>query len=119
MKAPSQQDRFVKVRAYLSDRDFGYENWHARQFASPEESRPAVLILCHDETEQAQALAYLTDRETRHASYDLVSRAVDLSQRFDLSLRLGQILGPEYDGVPLEEVARELVRLKAERQESK
>jgi hypothetical protein len=33
-------------------------------------------------------------------------------QRIELGLRLGQILGPEYDGVSIEEIARELVVLK-------
>jgi len=33
--------------------------------------------------------------------------------KIELSLRLGKILGPEYDGVSLEDVARELVALKA------
>lgn len=61
MKAPSQADRFVKVGAYLSDEDFGYDNWHARQFGI-NEARPAVLILCRDEAEQLEALEFLRHR---------------------------------------------------------
>ena len=65
MRPPSTADRFVRVTAYLSDRDFGYDNWHARQFAAgtgPGGSRPAVLVLCRDEAEQREALAYLEQR---------------------------------------------------------
>lgn len=61
MKAPSQADHFVAVQAYLSDEDFGYDNWHARQFAS-KGNRPAVLILCRDKAEQQAALEFLRDR---------------------------------------------------------
>lgn len=61
MKAPSQTDRFVKVGAYLSDEDFGYDNWHARQFGIAT-ARPAVLILCRDEAEQLEALEFLKSR---------------------------------------------------------
>ena len=38
------------------------------------------------------------------------------ARKLDQGLRLGQILGRDYDGVPLDEVCYELVRLKAERQ---
>lgn len=68
MKAPSHADRFVKVNAYLSDENFGYENWHARQFgASGDGKRPAVLILCADIEEQRAAMAYLEERAAAKA----------------------------------------------------
>lgn len=67
MKAPSHTDRFVRVTAYLSDVDFGYDNWHARQFPAgmrdlDTELRPAVLIVCKDQAEQDEALAFLEAR---------------------------------------------------------
>ena len=36
----------------------------------------------------------------------------DITTRIDLSLRVGRILGPDYDGVSFEEIARELVYTK-------
>ena len=70
MKPPSLTDRFVRVTAYLSDADFGYENWHARQFGSGAliagtPTKCGVLILCEDEVEQKEALAFLEDRRRR------------------------------------------------------
>jgi hypothetical protein len=35
------------------------------------------------------------------------------TRKVELGLRLGQILGPDYDGVSLEDIARELVALKS------
>lgn len=64
MNVPSESDRFVEVRAYLSDEGFGYDCWHARQFLAPATARPAVLIVCADAAEQAAALAFLRSRET-------------------------------------------------------
>jgi hypothetical protein len=40
--------------------------------------------------------------------------AAERARKIELGLRLGQILGPEYDGTPLDDVARELVRVKGE-----
>ena len=67
MKMPSTADRFVKVAAYLTDEVFGYEHWRAAQFCAPDATgrRPAVLILCRDEAEQQEALAFLKDRAER------------------------------------------------------
>jgi len=65
MKAPCLTDRMVKVTAYLSDEGFGYENWHAAQFAAPREipTRPALLIICASDEERRTlfhvAAAYL------------------------------------------------------------
>ena len=61
MKAPDLSDTVVKATAYLSDADFGYENWHARQFASPRDcpTRPALLLICRDEAERDRLLMRL------------------------------------------------------------
>ena len=60
MKVPSSDDRFVKVRAYLTDQEFGYEHWRATQFLAPDGARPAVLIVCRDETDRSTVLKALT-----------------------------------------------------------
>ena len=52
MNQPSLDDRVVRVRAYLTDRVFGYEHWEAKQFSAPDGARWAVLIICRDEIEQ-------------------------------------------------------------------
>lgn len=41
------------------------------------------------------------------------AQADETKRRVDLSLRLGQILGPDYDGVPLEHIAIEFARMKS------
>lgn len=60
MSAPSKDDRVVNVRAFMSDEGLGYDNWHARQFASPPGARHAVLLICHDEAEQKKLIALFT-----------------------------------------------------------
>jgi hypothetical protein len=64
VKPPSIDDRFVRVTAYMTDEEFGYEYWAARQFASRDvvTRRPAVLIVCADRAEQEAALTYLRER---------------------------------------------------------
>jgi hypothetical protein len=49
MKAPSLDDRRVKVTAYLTDETFGYEHWRAAQFSPPDvpTTRPALLVIFH------------------------------------------------------------------------
>lgn len=42
---PSRQDRRVKVRAYLTDEEFGYDHWRAAQFCAPDEAYPALLLI--------------------------------------------------------------------------
>jgi hypothetical protein len=59
MKAPSIDDRIVKVRAYFSDEAFGYDHWRATQFLSPPESSPAVLVVCKTEAERDALFARL------------------------------------------------------------
>ena len=66
MKAPSEDDRFVAVSAYLSDEHFGYDNWHCAQFGV--KARPAVLILCADKQEQRDALDFLEARAATFAA---------------------------------------------------
>lgn len=44
MKAPSEYDRVVEVRAGLSDERFGYDRWCAEQF-SGRFTRPALLVI--------------------------------------------------------------------------
>ena len=65
MKPPGLDDRFVPVSAYLTDEEFGYEHWRAAQFSAPKKDRPAVLVICADEAEQAESLAFLKDRAAR------------------------------------------------------
>lgn len=69
---PRMGDRFVRVSAFLTDEVFGYEHWRAAQFASPDvpTKRPAVLIVCRDEQEQREALAFLQARDTATAEKD-------------------------------------------------
>lgn len=62
MQQPSLNDRFVKVSAYLTDETFGYDHWRAAQFSAPKRDKPAVLVLCADEAEQAACLAFLKAR---------------------------------------------------------
>ena len=57
MKVPSLSDRRVKVRAFFTDEGFGYDYWQAKQFMTPADARPAVLIICEDEDEQRRLLA--------------------------------------------------------------
>lgn len=52
MKQPSLADRVVKVRAYLTDQEFGYEHWRAAQFSAPIVAKPAVLVIWETEGEQ-------------------------------------------------------------------
>lgn len=54
MKAPSIEDRAVKVLAYLTDQTFGYDHWRAAQFSAPsaEVMRPAVLLICQSDEER-------------------------------------------------------------------
>src|SRR6266446_4354219 len=60
MKAPAMTDTLVKVTAYLADDDFGYDNWHARQFAAARDrlTRPALLVLCADEADRDRLMQY-------------------------------------------------------------
>ena len=62
MKPPSLTDRAVKVRAYLSDEDFGYEHWHARQFSAPEDAKPALLLVFEMREERDAAYARVVSR---------------------------------------------------------
>lgn len=59
MKAPSLDDRAVKVTAYLTDETFGYEHWRAAQFSAPKRDRPGILIICRDDQECAAILTEL------------------------------------------------------------
>jgi hypothetical protein len=52
MNPPTQTDRVVKVRAYLTDETFGYDYWAARQFSAPADARYAVLVICDSESER-------------------------------------------------------------------
>lgn len=54
MNPPSEQDKLVKVRAYLTDESFGYEHWRAAQFSAPETAvqKWGVLILCETREDQ-------------------------------------------------------------------
>jgi hypothetical protein len=56
MKAPSLQDRIVKVRAYLTDVEFGYDYWAARQFLAPSEAKPALLLIFSSDQDRDHAL---------------------------------------------------------------
>jgi hypothetical protein len=58
MKAPSNDDRYVNVTAYLTDETFGYDHWRAAQFCSPP-GRPAILIICSGEEDREQMLQRL------------------------------------------------------------
>lgn len=62
MKTPSLIDTVVKVRAYLTDETFGYDHWRAAQFSAPADARPAVLIICETDGEQAAWLDALSAR---------------------------------------------------------
>lgn len=59
MKPPDLTDQFVKVRAYLTDEDFGYEHWRAAQFSAPNvpSSRYGVLVIFQSEAERDRWLA--------------------------------------------------------------
>lgn len=52
MNAPSIEDRFVRVTAYLTDEFFGYEHWRAAQFSAPKSEKFGVLILFDDKTKR-------------------------------------------------------------------
>lgn len=52
MKAPNLTDRVVKVRAYITDERFGYDHWVARQFLTPADSKPALLLIFDTEAER-------------------------------------------------------------------
>jgi len=58
-KQPSESDKIVRVRAYLTDEAFGYEHWRAAQFAAPKEGQPALLLLCRDDHEREVMLEHL------------------------------------------------------------
>lgn len=62
MKAPSESDRHVKVRAYLTDEGFGYEHWRAAQFLAPNvpAARYAILTICENESERDRLLRTLS-----------------------------------------------------------
>ncbi len=62
MKQPSPNDRVVKVCAFLTDESFGYEHWQAKQFLSPDDARPAVLVICETESERDALMAGLLTR---------------------------------------------------------
>jgi hypothetical protein len=49
---PSLDDRVIKVRAYLTDQEFGYDHWRAAQFCAPIVAKPAVLVIWETEGEQ-------------------------------------------------------------------
>lgn len=59
MKVPSLNDRAVKVSAYLTDADFGYDHWRAAQFSAPSRDRFGVLLLFANEQERDEALVKL------------------------------------------------------------
>ena len=67
MKVPSTNDRFVCVRAWLTDETFGYDHWRAAQFLAPNQAQPALLILCESEAEQKEAVTFLEERAARTA----------------------------------------------------
>ncbi len=67
MKPPSEHDRAVRVRAYLTDETFGYEHWRAAQFCAPNvpSARYALLRIFDSEAEREAAMAALpSDTET-------------------------------------------------------
>lgn len=78
MKAPSRQDRFVKVRAGLSDREFGYDRWIADQFSGGALDVPAILIICHDKSEQDAALKFLQKHEAHFDAAEPVHTRADV-----------------------------------------
>jgi hypothetical protein len=54
MNVPNLKDRFVKVRAYLTDEGFGYTHWRAAQFSPPTlpDTRYAVLVICESKSDR-------------------------------------------------------------------
>lgn len=66
MKAPTPDDKVAKVRAFMTDEGFGYDHWRATQFTAPSDSRPAVLIICDTEGEQAAWLEALAVTRSVH-----------------------------------------------------
>ena len=56
MKAPSSDDKVVKVSAFMTDLVFGYDNWHAQQYSAPEGSKPAILIIYDSKTDRDNAI---------------------------------------------------------------
>jgi hypothetical protein len=63
MKAPSETDTLVKVTAYLTDEEFGYEHWRAAQFSAPDDvrirRRAAILVICDDADQRDLILKHL------------------------------------------------------------
>ncbi len=60
MNAPSLTDRYVKVRAYMTDDTFGYDHWRAAQFCAPAEGQYAVLVICQSQAERDAILQTYT-----------------------------------------------------------
>lgn len=105
------------------DRDFA--RWFAR--LCDEDANPAGLqkaeALCRSAFQAGYAAALRASapageeypQEVRFAVAPMECQhcAAARERRVHLGLRLGQLLGREYDGVPLEDIVRELVQLKA------
>jgi hypothetical protein len=74
-------------------------------------AREQEIAILNDDVLRAGEVINMLKEQLKQAEADL---SANLARKVDAGLRAGKILGPDYDGVSMEQVATELVQMKAE-----